>query len=157
MSRCKSIKLVVNLLAGSLLGLLMIYCLAAFVSSGQRQASASIVSTEPLEIDATQEWVPARIVLRNSGGLRMIVNVSETGCHCSLKADDLIVQPYEQETLEFKVNTRAIGVAKTLSVEISTNDPNNPILPVVLPVVGIANNKIVGLPAGARSVLADQL
>jgi len=145
--------LVVNLVVGSLLGLLAIRGLAS-LSASDDQAAVSITGAEPVVFDSENDWTSARITLRNNGGRRMVVKVTEPDCDCSLKANRISIAPHQEQVFEFEIGSGSIRYSKTLAVDLLTNDPKNPRLPVTLQVLG-SQEQTLELPTGAKSVLVS--
>ena len=151
------IRVAINFVIGIAVGLLVARTLAGVVRSDDR-ASISITAVKPLVYDAENEWASAKITLRNNGSRRMVAKVTEPDCDCSIRTDELRIKPGEERVLEFAVGSNSIRFAKTLRVDILTNDPEKPRLPVTVQVLGgEENDEPDDLPVNAKSVLVIPL
>jgi len=109
-------------------------------------------STTTIQYCEAEPTVDAVFEIGNLGQRRLVVNPRETNCDCTVgKQAAIVVPPGESGELRLSLEMHRLRHRDQITFSLGTNDPNQPIVPVSIQILG----RPPLVPVGATSVLND--
>ena len=113
------------------------------------QLASSITTVEYSDL---QNAVDAVFPIENLGSGRVVVNPKESNCDCTVgKQAAIVIPPGQSSELRLSLSMKSLRDRERISFSLGTNDPTQPIVPVVIEIT----NRPPLFPPGADSVLED--